>query len=128
MYCRPDRSDYVPNLHPEPAGDPLDLGWYEGKLSDARPFRAEHWRQDHLEVITFFFSMQEFEHLSQISLRNLLAKEGLMTFLGPAFVMGNAFTDASNQQLWSVSVIIAEHGHVYARERFPLNPYDAPTR
>lgn len=128
MYYRPDRSDYVPNLNPEPTGDPLDLGWCEGELSDSRPFRAEHWRQDHLEVITFFFSMQEFEHLSQTSLRNLLAKEGLVTFLGPAFVMGNAFTDASNQQLWSVSVIIAEHGHVYARERFPLNAYDTPTR
>ena len=127
MYCRPDRSDYVPNLTLEPGGDPVDLGWYEGELSDSRPFRAERWQQDQLQVLTFFFSMQHLEHLSQTSLRNLLAKEGLVAFLGPAFVMGNTFTDAANQQLWSVSVIISEQGKVYARERFTLQAYAAPT-
>jgi hypothetical protein len=123
VYCRPDRSDYVPNLAAQPSSDPVDLGWHEGEMSDTRPFRAERWQQDHLQVLTFFFSMQDLEHLSQTSLRNLLAKEGLVTFLGPAFVMGNAFTDASNQRLWSVSVIISEHGKAYARERFTLRPY-----
>jgi hypothetical protein len=127
VYRRPDRSDYVPNLTPQPGGDPLDLAWYEGEMSDSRPFRAERWEQDHLQVLTFFFSMRELEHLSQTSLRNLLAKEGLVTFLGPAFVMGNAFTDASNELLWSVSVILAEHAKVYARERFTLQRYETPS-
>lgn len=124
MYCRPDRSDYVPNLTKQSGNDPLDTGWFEGQLSDGRPFRAERWEQDHLKVLTLFFSMEELEHLSQTSLRNLLAKEGLVTFLGPAFVMGSAFSDASGHQLWSVSVIMAEHGKVLARERFELHTYE----
>ena len=81
MYCRPDRSDYLPNLTGQPGNEPLDIGWFEGQLSDSRPFRAELWRQDHLSVVTFFFAMEELEHLSQTSLRNLLAKEGLVAFL-----------------------------------------------
>ncbi len=125
MYCRPDRSDYLPNLAQQPNDAPVDIGWFEGQLSDSRPFRAEMWRQDHLTVVTFFFAMEELEHLSQTSLRNLLAKEGLVAFLGPAFVMGSAFTDAAEQALWSVSVIIAEHGKALAKERFLLNPYDS---
>jgi len=124
VYCRPDRSDYVPNLAKQTGNDPLDIGWFEGQLSDSRPFRAERWEQDHLKVLTLFFSMEELEHLSQTSLRNLLAKEGLVTFLGPAFVMGSAFADAAGQQLWSVSVIMAEHGKVLARERFELISYE----
>jgi hypothetical protein len=66
-----------------------------------------------------------FEHLSQTSLRNLLAKEGLVTYLSTAFVLGSAFADAVAQQHWSVSVIMAEHGKVFARERFDLKPYEA---
>jgi hypothetical protein len=124
VYCQPDRSDYVPNLTKLNGNDPLDTGWFEGQLSDTRPFRAERWEQDHLKVLTLFFSMEELEHLSQTSLRNLLAKEGLVTFLGPAFVMGSAFADAVGQQLWSVSVIMAEHGKVLAKERFELLPYE----
>ena len=127
MYCRPDRSDYIPNLIKQPGTDPVDVGWFEGQLSDTRPFRAERWEQDHLKVLTLFFSMEELEHLSQTSLRNLLSKEGLVTFLGQAFVMGNAFTDAAGQALWSVSVVMAEHGKVLARERFELRSYESQT-
>ena len=123
MYCRPNRSDYIPNLTNQRGNDPLDTGWFEGELSDKRPFRAECWEQEQRKVLTFFFSMAELEHLSQTSLRNLIAREGLVTFLGPAFVMGSAFVDAVAQQLWSVSVIMAEHGRVLARERFALNSY-----
>ena len=123
MHCRPNRSDYIPNLTKPRGNDPLDTGWFEGELSDNRPFRAECWEQDHLKVLTLFFSMAEIEHLSQTSLRNLIAKEGLVTFLGPAFVMGSAFVDAVAQQLWSVSVIMAEHGKVMARECFKLKAY-----
>ena len=123
MYCRPDRSDYIPNLTNQTGNNPLDTGWFEGELSDNRPFRAECWEQEHLKVLTLFFSMAELEHLSQTSLRNLIAKEGLVTFLGPAFVMGSAFFDAVAQQLWSVSVIMAEHGKVVARDCFKLESY-----
>jgi hypothetical protein len=123
-YCRPDRSDYIPNLTNQRRNDPLDIGWFEGELSDNRPFRAECWQQDHLKVLTLFFSMAEIEHLSQTSLRNLLAKEGLVTYLSNAFVMGSAFTDAIAQHLWSVSVIMAEHGKLMARECFELKSYE----
>jgi len=127
VYCRPDRSDYIPNLANQTGNNPLDTGWFEGELSGQSTLSRRVLGTGALEGYDVVLSMAELEHLSQTSLRNLLAKEGLVTFLGPALVMGSVFVDAVAQQLWSLSVILAEHGQVLARERFVLNSYE-PTR
>lgn len=123
MYHRPDRSDYVPVLEKTPHDDPVDIGWFEGRFVDGRPYRAECWEQDQLKVTTVFVSMEGIEHLAQPELKELLAKEGLFDFVGPGTVAGSQYTDASGHLVWSISVILVERGKVHARERFKLLSY-----
>ena len=123
MFHRPDRSDYVPILEKTPQNDPIDIGWFEGRMSDGRPYRVERWEQGGLKVATVFFSMEGIEQLSQTALRELLATEGIFDFVGPGTVAGSQYADASGRLVWSVSVILMEHGRVLARERFKVLPY-----
>ena len=123
LFHRPDRSDYIPVLEKTPENDPVDVGWFEGRFVDGRPYRAEHWEQEQLSVTTVFFSMEGLEHLAQPELKELLANEGLFEFVGAGTVAGSQYTDAGGHLVWSVSVILAERGKVHARERFKLLPY-----
>ena len=123
MYHRPDRSDYVPVLEKNPQNDPIDIGWFEGRLRDGRPYRVECWEQAELRVATVFLSMEGLEHLTQVDLKSLLSDEGVFEYVGPGSVAASQYTDAVGRLVWSVSVILAEGGRTHARERFKTLPY-----
>lgn len=78
-YPKPDRSDQIRNLS-KGADGVIDIGWCDGVMSDGRPFLAEMRAQDGISMLTIFFSSDGIDHLTSDQLKDLVAKEGIVTF------------------------------------------------
>lgn len=116
-YPKPDQSDWKPNFEKTPENEKLDLGWYEGALSDGRPFRADLWAQDQCTCVTVFFSTRDMDELSPAQGCDLLEREGLVQFL-PASEFRSSYPvkihDGSHNEMWSLNVVLDTEYSVYA--------------
>ena len=124
---KPDRSDSPPNLIQTPENPVLDVGWNEGVLSDARPYRVELWTEGQRDTLTFFISAVGIENCSNAQFDDLLEREEIVAFRTdarpPVFAM--PFTDASGNSVWSVSVLIAGDSHTFADILVAIRPYNS---
>lgn len=123
-YPKPDRSSY--EIKKDKAEDgSIDIGWNEGFLSDARPFRAECWAQDQVTALTIFFSTKGLENYSDKDFKNLLEKEGLVKFApGEAHVSAMPVTDASGNDMWSVNIVVGDEEETYVLDSVVVRPYE----
>lgn len=83
MHPKPDRSNYHPNFVKTAENPQLDIGWNEGCLSDARPYRVEAWSEDSVTSLTYFLSTEGLEGLTNEQAADLLEREGLLRYLRP---------------------------------------------
>lgn len=129
IYPKPDRSDQIPNLEKGEGIDVIDIGWNEGFLSDGRPYRVECWAQDQITMLTFFLTTNGIENYSDSMLKQLLIKEGLIKeFLTNAVVSAMPFTDASNNEMWSINIVVGNEEEVMIRDGIILLPYKKLTQ
>lgn len=124
-YLKPDRSNFTPNFQRIDDDDIIDIGWAEGELSDGRPYRLECWNEDGLSSITYYFSIEGMESATKESLADLLVSEGLIEFADPSsrYVTMVILPDASNNKMFTVSVLIGDETTIYADDKRPINPY-----
>jgi hypothetical protein len=122
---RPDRSGYQPNFHKTPENECLDLGWADGQLRDGRPFRMEVWAMDGMTGLTYFFSRQGLEDLTNAACTDMFEKEGLVRFLIPGRrgVEVTAWTDYGGNPLWSVSVLVGDEDGLVSEASTPFRGY-----
>jgi hypothetical protein len=123
-FPRPDRSDYAPNFTKSADNPAVDVGWAEGTLSDGRPYRTECWAQDGNTYLSFFFSRLGYETATAEAVAVLLEGEGLLQFLNanPPLTL-EPFRDASGNDLWMATVVIATEGGSLAKDSLDLKPY-----
>lgn len=123
MYPKPDRSNYQPQFT-KTADDPsFDIAWNEDLMSDGRPFRVECWAEDGMTCLTFFFSTKGLETASNAQLAELLEREGLVEFVADRKASALPLSDASGNDMWSVSVVLGIGDESLAVERTKLRPY-----
>lgn len=124
MYPKPDRSNNTVNNYKTEEKPYIDIGWDEGFFSDARPYRAECWAEDGCTMLTFFFSTNGLETASQSQLVELLEKEGLIEFTSEeSYVGAMPITDGSENDMWSVSIVVGDDDNLYVKDRVKLRPY-----
>jgi hypothetical protein len=122
---KPDRSDYLPTTTKTPDNDVLDLGWNEGFFADGRPYRMECWAQDGITGLTFFFSTENFEQMSNEGFAALLEREGLVTFRPDTKKSAYAmpFTESAGNGMWSLNVVVGDEYNMYADANTPVLGY-----
>ena len=127
MYPKPDRSNQVQNFVKSEENEALDLGWNEGFLSDGRPYRVECWAESQVTILTFFFSTTGMESYSDLMFKELLSKENFVQFVtdNPQ-VSAMPVTDASENDMWSVNVVIGTEDELHARDSVNLRAYEKP--
>jgi len=124
MYPKPDRSNHHPNLSKTAENDTLDIGWAEGVFSDGRPFRIECWAQDQVTYLQCFFSSVGLEELDRSELQQFLERERLIRFVSDKrFASGRLTSDASENSMWEVNVVIGDEDELYAESDVSLKPY-----
>lgn len=123
-FHRPDRSNHRPQKT-KTADEPyLDLGWNEGYFSDGRPYRAECWTENGITILTFFFSTAGIENLSSPQFKEFFEREGVIRFLSDkAHLAAAPISDASNNDMWSVSVVVGDEGGTYIEDSLSLRAY-----
>jgi hypothetical protein len=123
-YPKPDRSNQRPKFAKTDADDTLDIGWAEGTFSDGRPFRIECWAQDQVTYLQCFFSSVGLEKLDRSELQQFLERERVIRFVSDKrFASGRLTSDASNNAMWEVNVVIGDEDELYAESDVPLKPY-----
>ena len=122
---KPDRSDHQPNLAKTAANPVLDLGWNEGFLSDARPYRVEFWAEDQVSSVTFFMSTSGIENMSKAQFADLLEREQLIAYRPDSRRSAFAVpvTDASGNSVWSVNVVVGDDEQTFADVLVAIRPY-----
>jgi hypothetical protein len=124
MYPKPDRSNHHPNRSKTTENDTLDIGWAEGVLSDGRAFRIERWAQDQVTYLQCFFSSVGLEELDRSELQQFLERERFIRFVsGKRFASGRLTSDASENSMWEVNVVVGDEDELYAESDVPLKPY-----
>ena len=123
-YPKPDRSDYKPNTSKSAHDDAIDVGWDEGFLSDARPYRAECWAESGITMVTFFFSTQGLETSTVAQIMEILKNNGLIKPLNDhIYVTAMPMNDATGNDLWSVNIVVGDENQVYLADQLMLRPY-----
>jgi len=98
--------------------------WAEGVFSDGRAFRIECWAQDQITYLQCFFSSVGLEELDQSDLQQFLERECLIVFVSDKrFASGRLTSDASENSMWEVNVVIGDEDELYAESDVPLKPY-----
>lgn len=124
MRPKPDRSNHVVQTKKESLDDFIDIGWDEGFLSDARPYRAECWAESGITMLTFFFSTNGLETSSESELRALLEQDGLIKFTGEeAYLTAMPMTDASGNDMWSVNIVVGDEEKSFIEDSLKLRRY-----
>ena len=122
---KPDRSDTSPNLSKTAENPVIDLGWNEGFLSDARPYRVEAWAEDQISSVTFFMSTSGIENHSNAQFADLLEREQLIAYHpdGRRSAAAMPFTDASGNSIWSVNVVTGDDEETFVDVLTDIRPY-----
>ncbi len=123
VFLRPDRSCFRPRLDRTDKIYELDLGWGEGCFSDGRPYRAELWAWNNVFVVTFYFSNAGLEKTSTNELLDLLKKENLLYPLNHNTPAAEIVRDASENEMWSLSVPLVRDGRPEAKTDIRFRPY-----
>ena len=127
-YPKIDRSDFIPEWH-------RDAGYGEGTLKDGRPYRAECWFEVNLTCLTCFLPTVGIENYSAEDFKKLVVSEGLISFDDENFlssgysgdnVEAKKVTDASGNEMWSITVIIGDDDGTYADNLFKMKRYKFP--
>ena len=122
-YPKPDRSDYKFNASKSAHNEVIDVGWDEGFLPDARPFRAECWAESGISMVTFFFSTQGLETSTEAQLMEILKKDGLIKPLNDTIhVTAMPMSDASGNDMWSVNIVVGDENQVFLQDKLKLRP------
>lgn len=124
-YPEPDRSDFEPNFAKTGENPAVDVGWARGTLSDGRPFRAECWAEGGATYLTLFFSRAGLENATAEAVGVLLEGEGLLSFTSERRpVSARPYTDASGNDLLTVTVVVGSEGDLLAKDSLDLRPYE----
>ena len=124
MFPKPDRSNYTPHRTRTPEEPSFDLGWNEDLFSDGRPYRAECWAEEGVTCLTFFFSTRGVENYSNSQFAEFLEREGVVSFLdGKPRVSALPMSDASGNDMWSVTVVVGIGDDTYVDDRVRLRSY-----
>lgn len=115
-----------------------DISWAEGTLHDGRPFRIEYWYRSDSSFITVYISSLDIENASEQELKDLLIKEGLIDFddekyLNSGFGGGinltaKKFKDASDNEMWSLTIILGDDDGTYIRTNVEFKKYIFPDK
>ena len=132
-FPKPDRSKFKPSSDMTQEDYQLDIAWGEGTLSDGRPFRMECWAASQMTFLTYFMSTLGIENLTNEGLKELLEREQIVDFYDEKFRFGG-FTgcnvdakkviDASENEMWSITIIIGDEDGTYANNVVPLLRYN----
>ncbi len=104
----------------------IDIGWCDGVLSDGRAFRAEMWAQDHVDMMTVFFSAAGREDMAAPAMKRFVEQEGLVSFregCPDSCCSAAIWTDNGGNRLWSVNIVVGDEDHAYITDSIPLFPY-----
>ena len=127
-----DRSNFTPKLSKKHIDDQLDLSWGEGYFRDGRPFRIECWSANQITYLTYYISTIGLENARDENLKNLLVSEGLIVFDDEKFlssgfsgcnVSATKKVDASDNQIWEITIIVGDEDGTYIKDHFPLKRY-----
>jgi hypothetical protein len=126
-YPRPDRSDQVRSLTKDDDGV-VDIGWCDGIMSDGRPFVAEMWAQDSISMLTIFFSSEGIERLASDQLKNMVVKEGLVTFRteGDSYCEAAKYEDCAGKAMWSINIVVGSEDESFLTGSVPIFAYSRP--
>jgi hypothetical protein len=124
-YPKPDRSGFRPNFVKTAENDAIDIGWQEGTFADGRPYRAEAWCMDQATFLTIYCSSIGLEQASPLDLAELLNREGLVQILSPEGLPRiQAGTDASDQPILAITLMVGADEETFLRDNIPLRPYE----
>ena len=127
MFPKPDRSNYKPKQAPTAEDRSFDLGWNEGFFSDGRTFRAEAWVEEGMTCLTFFFSTHGMENWAKTQFADFLERKGLVVYLdGDPKVSAMPLSDASGNDMWSVTLIVGIDRETYVDDKISLRSYWSP--
>ncbi len=131
-YPRVDRSHYKLNFEKRDSDDHIDLGFAEGIFSDGRPFRAECWAAYQHTFLTFYFSSNDIENMTNKDLKEYLKSEHAVEFLDDKYA-ASGFTginvdsrkkvDASDREIWEVTVTVGDEDGTYIKRSVSLQRY-----
>lgn len=123
-YPKPDKSNYRIRLEKTPEEPYADLGYFEGNLSDGRPFRAELFMDEDTMNYGFFMSAIGIEEATEEFFVELLEKESLVTFEGEKSLAFGKIKDANENDLWSITVCAWDEDGFYANTNIKFNRYE----
>ncbi len=120
----PCRVYYVPSPY-EPDEDGVqDVGYYNGKLCDGRPYRLECWRMDDMLMLTVLFSDAGLAGYRREDMPLLLELEEIVRFTGSSRKLQAArTTDDAGKPMWAVNLQLANKKATYAELLVKLNRY-----
>ena len=125
-YLKVNRGHFLPDPHE-------DISWAEGTFHDGRPFRIEYWARSYSSFITVYISFLDIENASKQELKDLLIAEDLIEFddrkyLNSGFGGGinltaKKFKDASDNEMWSLTIIVGDDDGSYIHTKVPFQKY-----
>ena len=129
-YPKVNRGHFLPDPHG-------DLSWAEGTMRNGRTFRIEYWHQSYGSYVTLSMSTMDIEDATKQVLKDLLIAEGLIEFdddkyLNSGFdgvnLTAKKYRDASDNEMWSLTIPVGDEDGTYIRTNIPLQKYLFPDK
>ena len=103
--------------------DVCNIGYYEGKLRDDRPYRLEVWSSNRVDTATIFISTKDLEDKSDNDLVKYIADEGIID-IDDDRVTVNEVTDINDNTFYSINLILNDKDEEINKLLVNLKDYD----
>ncbi|MBQ8417325.1 MAG: hypothetical protein IJX10_01610 [Phascolarctobacterium sp.] len=120
----PSRIDYVPSPYEPNEDGVMDVGYYNGALSDGRAYRVECWRMDEMLMMTVMFSDLGLSAWKRQDMFCLLELEGILEYTAECRAVQCARTqDDAERGVWALNMMLANGKGTYGKLLVPLHSY-----
>lgn len=120
----PCRIDYVPSVYEPDEDGVMDVGYYNGRLSDGRDYRLECWRMDEMLMLTMMFSDLGISAYNRQDMYCLVEAEDVIDFYGEKKPLQCARTqDDAGTNVWALNIMLADNDGTYGKLLVELQSY-----
>ena len=120
----PSRIEYVASPYEPNEDGVMDVGYYNGALSDGRAYRLECWRMDEMLMMTVMFSDLGLSAWKRQDMFCLLELEGILEYTSPKRAVQCAMTrDDAERGVWALNMMLSNGKGTYGKLLVPLQSY-----
>ena len=111
------------NIDFSSSSDVCNIGYYEGKLRDERPYRLEVWSSNKIDTATIFISTKDLEDKSDSDLVKYIANEGIID-IDDDRVTVNEYEDINGNTFYSINLMLNNKDEEINKLLVTLKEYD----